>query len=250
MADYIFQSHGKEQGPVSFAELTARVTAGQIAEDTPVRLSDSDQWTAAEDVPGLFRAAKKSRKVANDGAVEATKSNSSHRPAVTSNAPKKKSMPVSSGPREGIALNSSTETTVEQSRRSLSPAMLLTIAVICLTTIAAGWWMLQPHRFPQSRNSGLVRGTELSLEDMTVPAPSLLSVDIAVGVATPIPGLGAELGVSSPSLNADLTSIVYLKAAGEQDANACRLILRGVFGKIAVTPFPSMRYEERLAINE
>ena len=99
MADYIFQSHGKEQGPVSFTELTARVTAGEIAEDTPVRLSDSDQWTAAEDVPGLFRAAKKSRKVANDGAVEETKSNSSHRPAVTSNAPKKKSMPVSSGPR-------------------------------------------------------------------------------------------------------------------------------------------------------
>ena len=217
MADYIFQSHGKEQGPVSFAELTARVTAGQIAEDTPVRLSDSDQWTAAEDVPGLFRAAKKNRKVVHDGAVEETKSNSSHRPAVTSNASKKKSTPVSSGPREGTAPNSATEITVEQSRRSLSPAMLLTIAVICLTTIAAGWWMLQPDRFPQSRNPGLVRGTELSLEDMTVPAPSLPSIDIAVGVATPIPGLEAELGVSSPSLNADLTKIVYLKVAGRQD---------------------------------
>ena len=40
------------------------------------------------------------------------------------------------------------------------------------------------------------------------------------------------------------------KYADEADANAWRLILRGVLGKIAVTRFPSMRYEERLAIHE
>ena len=45
-------------------------------------------------------------------------------------------------------------------------------------------------------------------------------------------------------------SEVVCYAAGEPDANAWRLILRGVFGKIAVTPFRSMRYGERLAIHE
>jgi hypothetical protein len=52
---------------------------------------------------------------------------------------------------------------------------------------------------------------------MKAPAAKPPSLDIAVGVATPIPGLEAELGVSSPSLNADLTKIVYLKVAGRQD---------------------------------
>lgn len=216
MAQYFYQIDDAEWGPVSFDELTEVICSGEVSCDTPVRLEDSSDWTVAEEIPCLLRAAKKrqsvSGSVASDGATT-----SSGKAADVVRTRHKKSLPVGSKPKVESASPSSAKIADVKPSRSLSPAILLTIAVICLTTMAAGWWMFQPDRFPQSRNSGLVRGTELSLEDMTVPAPSLPSVDIAVGVATLIPGLEAELGVSSPSLNADLTSIVYLKVAGRQD---------------------------------
>ena len=216
MAQYFYQIDDAEWGPVSFDELTELICSGEVGSETPVRLVDSSDWTVAEEIPGLLRAAKKRHSVSGSLASDRA-TTSSGKPADVVSVRRKKSLPVGSKSKVESASPSSDEMADVKPSRSLSPSIFATIAVICLTTIAAGWWMLQPHRFPQPRNPGLVRGMELSLEDMKAPASNPPSIDIAVGVATPIPGLEAELGVSSPSLNADLTTIVYLKVAGRQD---------------------------------
>jgi hypothetical protein len=51
---------GQVFGPLSSAELLAKVKAGEIAANTPVRKDDS-QWVNAEDVNGLFEAALKNK---------------------------------------------------------------------------------------------------------------------------------------------------------------------------------------------
>lgn len=45
---------GQEQGPLDYGTLAQMAVAGQVRADTPVRGSDSQQYVAARDIPGLF----------------------------------------------------------------------------------------------------------------------------------------------------------------------------------------------------
>ncbi len=61
MAEYFFQIAGPEYGPVPFSDLVAQVRSGEITADVLVRQTNSDAWSPAEEIPELFRQAKKMR---------------------------------------------------------------------------------------------------------------------------------------------------------------------------------------------
>ncbi len=216
MAQYFYRIDDAELGPVSFAELTAKLGSGEVRSDTPVRSDNSHDWTIVEEIPGLMRAAKKRQPGSNSVGADDARPQSGSQGDVISDR-RKKTKPSESGPKVQSHLPSSDELPRAQPSRSLSPSVLVTLAVICLTTVAAGWWIMQPNRFPQPSKRVLTAGTELPLEDMTAPAPDSPTFDIPAGVPVPVPGLEAELGVSSPGLTANLTKIVYLKVTGRQD---------------------------------
>jgi hypothetical protein len=56
--EWFYETLGKVIGPLTSAQLLRKVRAGEIAANTPVRKDDS-QWVMAEEVNGLFEAAKR-----------------------------------------------------------------------------------------------------------------------------------------------------------------------------------------------
>ena len=57
---WFYDQLGQVFGPLSSAELLAKVKSGEIAANTPIRKDDS-QWVYAEEVNGLFEAALKNK---------------------------------------------------------------------------------------------------------------------------------------------------------------------------------------------
>ena len=215
MADYFFQIDGAEYGPVPFPDLVAQVRAGEITSDVLVRQSDSNTWIPAEEIPGLFRQAKKLRK---DPGVESASAQQSNVSATKANV--KRSRPVE---RSTVAdnTNDASEAAVHSdpasATRKLGPPQIAMIAVVGLMVAGTLWWFTKTERFPQPVMLGLAAGMEFPLEDMKAPTVDPPTLDIPVGEAMLVPGLVTETSASSPSLSADMLKIAYLKPTRGQD---------------------------------
>jgi hypothetical protein len=219
MADYIYQFNGKERGPVSFAELAAQIAAGKVTADSLVRSQDSHDWTAAEDIPGLFRAAKKiattlpdaTLNVATDAANVQPEAKAERTRKTKSNSEVQNRLAIA--PAQDPPTNASPVSTLR-----ISPfTILLSLVILGFGLYFGNKWLSNRQRFPSPPTIGSSAGTELPLQDMRVPAPNPPTLDIPVGKPLPVPGLENEYWVSSPTLSHDLKKIVYLKPVGRQD---------------------------------
>ena len=167
MADYFFQIDGTDYGPVPFSDLVAQVRAGEITVDALVRQSDSMTWLPAEEIPGLFRQAKKSRQ---ELAAQSTSPQQANVSATKANV--KRSRPVE---RSTVAdnTNDASEAAVHSdpasATRKLGPPQIAMIAVVGLMVAGTLWWFTKTERFPQPVMLGLAAGMEFPLEDMKAP---------------------------------------------------------------------------------
>ncbi len=219
MAGYFYQFDGKERGPVSFAELATQIAAGEVTADTLVRSQDSHDWTAAEDIPGLFRAAKKIATtltevksiVAGDAASVQQEAKAERTRKTKSNGEvqnRQAVAPVQDSPTQASSIST---------RRTSPFTILLSVVILGFGLYSANKWMSNRQRFPSPTATGSLVGTELPLEDMRVPAANPPTLDIPVGKPVPVTGLENEFWVSSPTLSHDLNKIVYLKPVNRQD---------------------------------
>jgi len=219
MADYNYQFNGQERGPLSFAQLAEKIAASELTTETLVRSQDSNDWIAAEDVPGLIRAARKiaaalpetKSKVATDAANVQPEAKSERSRKIKSNSDVQKRLAVA--PAQDPPTSASPIST-----RRISPfIILLTVAIIGFGLYSVSKWMSKRRRFPTPSAVALSLGMELSLEDMRPPATNPPTLDIPVHKPVPVPGLENEYWVSSPTLSYDLNKIVYLKPVNRQD---------------------------------
>jgi len=216
MADYYLKIAGTEYGPVPFLDLIDQVRAGEITPDVLVRQTDSNAWLPAEEIPGLFRQAKKIRQ---EVAVESAS-------PLQANAAATKVNPKRKRPAESSTAADDTHDSAEAMVHSepvsatgkMDAAQIAMITVVGLMVAGTLWWFTRTERFPQPVMPALAAGMEFPLEDMKAPPVDPPTLDVPVGEPMLVPGLELETNTSSPSLSADLLKIAYLKPTrGEDD---------------------------------
>ena len=214
MADYFFQIAGTEYGPDVYADLVAQVRAGEITPDVLVRQTNSDAWLPAEEIPGLFRQAKKLR---NEVAAESVSPQQTNVAATKANP--KRTRPDERSAVADNTNNAEAPVDIEHTSgtRKPSPAQIAMITVVGLMFAGTLWWFTKTDRFPHPAMPGLAAGMEFPVDDMKTSAVDPPTLDIPIGEAILVPGLVTETSASSPSLSADMLKIAYLKPTRGQD---------------------------------
>lgn len=172
---------GQEMGPLTFQGLVQMVHSGTLTEDDPVRRMESNEWTAAREVIGLFRAARQ--------------------------------QPAEAEPAQGPGAPDTTEDPSPKSRRIGKReltwgggGLVLLLAILAVW----GWWATRTPRFPKSEAREIRPVDEQFLDRMRAPRPEVPSVaGLDKRVPELIPGLEEVIGVYSLCLTSDLCTIVY-----------------------------------------
>jgi len=213
MAEYFFQIAGPEYGPVPFSDLVAQVRSGEITADVLVRQTNSDAWSPAEEIPELFRQAKKMRE---ESATDAN-DHSTVTDAAAASSSKRRRRPEASKMGNDVTVATARQAEESGARGKLNPVHIAMVAVVCLMAAGTYWWFTKTERFPQPVLPDPTAGMAFPLEDMKAPTVDPPTLDIPVGEAMLVPGLVTETSTSSPSLSADLLKIAYLKPTRGQD---------------------------------
>jgi len=214
MTRYFIVSDETERGPISFRELVVAVQAGQVVEHSLVRSEHDQNMIPAEDVPGLFREARKAGSVRPAEQQAAMLEDESSRATIGRTGKREPGTDArgKAAVQTGKPVGSVVTPPAPMSRLSFALA-----GIAGLIGIVVLWWLFRPVRFPQPSSAAMAQGMELSLVQMRAPAVSPATLEISKSAAVLVPGLENESGVSSPSLSADLRSIVFLKPSLGQD---------------------------------
>jgi hypothetical protein len=191
---------GQEVGPVGFRDMIEMVRSGTLKEDDPVRRQGTSKWTRAREVIGLFRTAQKQ-------APETVPSQARAKP---------ERAPPPTAAQAG-------ERPAAKPRRIRRRRVLLTsgivLAFFVLTALVSVWRSRQSERFPEPQS-----GKPRPLDQMTIswrpPPPEESSVPgLEKGVPQLVPGLEDVDPAWTPTLTADLCTIVFVVRENEESGD-------------------------------
>jgi hypothetical protein len=193
---WFYRVFDQEIGPASFQDLAEMVRAGTLTKEDRVRREFSEDWIAAWDVIGLFRAAQ--AKSADDKPPE----------------PEPAPDPPNATPRP---VEKAAAAPVRGPRRRKTPRIGLrvgiAVAIVLVVATIAGYefWSHRRSRvFPESALNRPRPADRQTIDAIRAPRPKVPSVPgLEEGKPTPIPGLEAVDPGFSPCLTADLKTIVY-----------------------------------------
>jgi len=179
---WFYKLFDQEVGPVGFQDLAEMVAKGTLTEDDRVRREFSEEWIAARDVIGLFRAAQVAP------------------PAASTEAEPRAAAP----PAKPLAW-----TVRKPGLRSLLVVGAMVVMVLAVVLYEA-WSHRRPARFPKSAVKVAQPGDPEWLAAVLAPRPTAPSVPgLEARVPKPVPGLEAIDPAYSPWLTPDLKTIVY-----------------------------------------
>jgi len=182
-----------EEGPFTFEELARKIAGEELLPADLVRRSESSQWQRVDTVFGLMRAAQQTR-----SKIALSRRSPSHSPLGQS---------------------------LVQLCRSVFPylppektLMGASLGCVLLCLLEVTWlWYRQPERFPVPPPGGIVVLAPDRLEQLRPPAPLTPTVPgLPPGHPELVPGFEEVDWMKSPTLSADLLTIVYIGYAGDE----------------------------------
>lgn len=179
----------EESGPYTFRELAEQIADEELLPSDLVRRAESTQWQRVDAVVGLMRAAHQARQRRNQ-----KRSHQNHHQG----AVRGRWTVLNRPPREQILL-------------TFSVAGLLTCAIVW------GWrWWQSPPRFPSAPPGGIVMQAPSPLLQMLPSLPATPTIpNLPKGTPVPVPGFEQVPWLKSPTLSADLLTIVYVAWSGD-----------------------------------
>lgn len=211
---------GEQMGPMSWSDLVDLVGNGTVGESDLVRSDGQNAWEPAEKVVGLFRAARLA-----EGATGATpaESKTAQKPDSRVENPsgktvkRRRSSQSAAAAAEVIAKSISTKEEDDDSQpTSVNRWFHIRTALVGLVAVAvvAVWWMNQDRRFPEHRLTAATGAIPTPPVLLHVPAPANPSApNLIPEVATLLPGFEKVPNLFSPTLSADLKTIVFAHLA-------------------------------------
>jgi hypothetical protein len=230
MASRWFYKLGDQQwGPVAFHDLAALVRTGRLTEKDRVRRDVSQEWTAASEVIGLFRAAEVERgeeETAESAAAPPSSKAAAPPAAVRGPSPTSPRRAESGAPPAAPAARDTNNiggqtsgATVPKAppRRWKRPGRRALFWLAAGTALGAAsiighavWSHRQSRIFPESALKRPRQVEKTLLESLRAARPKVPSVpDLEEGVPRPIPGLEQIEPAYTPCLTRDLKTIVF-----------------------------------------
>lgn len=193
---WFYRVFDQEMGPVGFQDLAELVRAGTLTEEDRVRREFGDEWIAAREVIGLFRAAQGS--------------------AGDARPPEPEPEPGALQPRlrpPDVAVAAPVARPRRWRTPRIGPSAGITAAIVLVAGAIVGYefWSHRRSRiFPESAARHRPPVDRKSREAILGPRPEVCSVPgLQEGKAMPIPGLESADPAYSPCLTADLRTIVF-----------------------------------------
>ena len=179
-----------EDGPYSFEELATLIARGELLQTDLVRRQEATEWQRVETVFGLLRAASRIR----SQAVRRT-------PA----------------PQTGV-LSQIFSRFCRRYFPNLQPErLLMAVSLLCITICLgelAWYWWQRPVRFPTPPVLGVTVESPAPSQ-IRSPSPMIPSISsLRPGEPELVPGFESLGWLKSPSLSADLLTIIYIGYAG------------------------------------
>jgi hypothetical protein len=218
---------GQEVGPVNFPDMAEMVRNGTLKENDPVRRDGTSQWTRAQEVIGLFRAAERQK-------AEPVTSKAQAKPERVS------------PPRAGQADERSAEPARRIHRRHVLLAGGAVLVLVLLTTAVSVWRSRRSERFPEPQE-GKPRPLDQMIVNWRPPPPDECSVPgLEKGVPELVPGLEQFDLAWTPTLTADMCTIVFVVREGEETGDRLYIATRSSVSQ----PFASPRRIESCVSRE
>lgn len=190
MASQWYAFTDEESGPYTFQELAEQIVEEELLPADLVRRAESRQWQRVDAVMGLMRAAHQLR--------QRRSQQKNARPRQQGVRKWSWRFPGHS-PREQILLTFSTGG-----------------LLICLIFWSWRWWQ-SPPRFPSPPSGGVVMQAPSPLRQMLPNSPAHPTIpDLPRRTPVLVPGFEGVPWLKSPTLSADLLTIVYVSWTGDQ----------------------------------